>query len=279
MLATTILNACASPLQSASTPSPTGAPPTNTPTEVSPSPTPTLTPFPIPKGPCDNILYPLLPGSEWVYRTSGSEEVSQMSLRVTDVENDLANIRMIDEQANVTTNDTVRCKDGAVINLPLVFISLLLSDYLDGVLNTYQESGITAPSLTTFEENNWQYSWEVEKLVEQPLKVELPDLGSGHILRNNIVKFESETIDVRESVTVPAGAFPQAIVVYINLRAPITVSNSGAIFIVKYKEWFEPFVGLVKIQTESASLDYAGLPVSILLDKTLELMEYKEGAP
>jgi hypothetical protein len=132
--------------------------------------------------------------------------------------------------------------------------------------------------LSTLEDNNWEYSWEVEKLVEQPLKVEIPGLGSGHILRSNIVKFKSETTGIRETITVPAGIFPQAILVTSELRTPVTVGNVGASFIVKYREWYEPFVGLVKIQTDSASLDYSGVPVPVPLNKTLELVEYKQGS-
>ncbi len=72
--------------------------------------------------------------------------------------------------------DTVRCEQGAIVNLPLVTLSLLLSDYLDGMLNTFQVSGLSVPSYQTFEENDWVFSWEVEKLVEQSVKVQPPGL-------------------------------------------------------------------------------------------------------
>jgi len=277
LILSSLVNACGVVSQPTPTSTPTNVPPTATPTEIPPSPTPTQTPIPELEGICANILYPLLPGAEWVYQAGDPENMSFMRFQVTGIENGLAHLRMIDEQSGVTTEDTVRCRDKAIINLPLVYVSLLLSDYLDGVLNTYQESGITAPSLSTFEENNWQLTWEVEKLVEQPLKVELPEYGSGHILRSNIITFSSETTGIRESVTVPAGTFPQAILVKTEMRAPITIGNSGVIFIVRYREWYEPNVGLLKIQTDLAGLDYTGMPVPVPLDRTLELVEYTEG--
>ena len=278
MLVFFLLHACQASPQLSVGPTVTSSPPTSTPTELPPSPTPTLTPIPIPEGICANILYPLLPGSEWVYRTSSLSGQSSMTFQVTGTQNDLASIHVVDEQAGIATDDTVHCADGAVINLPLVYISLMLSDFVDGVIKTYQEAGITAPSLQTFEENNWQYTWEVEKLVEQPVKVEMPGLGSGIILRSNIIKFKSETAGTRESVTVPAGTFPQAILVSVEMRAPVTIGNSGVIFIVKYREWYEPYVGLLKIQIDSAALDYSGMPVAVPLDKTLELLEYRQEA-
>jgi hypothetical protein len=259
-------------------PTATNPPPTSTPTEVPPSPTPTFTPTSVPEGICANILYPLLPGNEWVYQTSSTEGQSSMTFQVMGTLDDLASIHVVDQQAGIITDDTVRCADGAVVNLPMVFMSLMLSDYVDGVINTYQESGITAPSQKTFEENNWQYSWGAEKLVEQPIKVGIPELGSGHILRSNIIKFKSETTGMRESVTVPAGTFPQAILVSVEMRAPVTIGNSGVIFIVNYREWYEPYIGLLKIQTDSAGMDYTGFPVPVPLEKTLELLEYKQGA-
>ena len=273
MLIFLLLSACGTSSQSTALPTATNLPPTNIPTEIPP--TATLTPTPLPEGPCANVLYPLLPGNEWVYQTSGAEGQARMIFQVTGVENDLASFHVIDEGSGVTTNDTVRCQDGAVVNLPLIYISLLLSDYLDGVLNTYQDEGLTAPSYQTFEENDWSFSWSVDKLVEQPVSVRVPGLQSGHILPNNIIKIQSETTNTREAVTVPAGTFSQAILVTNELRAPITVENSGASFIVKYREWYEPYVGLLKIQTDSASLDYSGVPIPFPLDKKLELVEYK----
>ena len=267
--------ACEASPQLTVPPTATNLPPTSTPTEIPPTPTPTLTPTPVPNGPCANILYPLLPGNEWVYQTSGAEGQARMTFQVTGVENDLASFHVIDESAGVTNDDTVRCQDSAVVNLPLIYISLLLSDYLDGVLNTYQESGVTAPSYQTFEENNWSYSWGVEKLVEQPVRVQAPGLQSGQILRDNIIKIQSETTGTREAVTVPAGTFLQAILVTNEFRAPVTIGNSGASFIVKYRECYEPYVGLLKIQTDSASLDHSGVPIPFPLDKTLELVAYK----
>lgn len=270
-----LLHACEASPQLTTLPTTTNLPPTGTPTEIPPTTTPALIPTPLPEGPCANVLYPLLPGNEWVYQTSGAEGQARMTFQVTGVENDLASFQVIDENTGVTTNDTVRCQDSAVVNLPLIYISLLLSDYLDGVLNTYQESGVTAPSYRTFEENNWVYSWGVEKLVEQPVKVQPPGLESGFILRSNIVKIQSETTGMREAITVPAGTFPQAILVTNEFRAPVTIGSSGVSFIVKYREWYEPYVGLLKIQTDSASLDYSGVPIPFPLDKTLELVEYK----
>ena len=275
-----LLSACATVPQSEE---PTNVPPTSTststPTEIPPSPTATLTPYPIPDGICANILYPLLPGSEWVYQTTNVDGQSRMTFQVIGVQNDLASIHVVDQQTGITTDDTALCAEGAVVNLPMVIMSLMLSDYVDGVINTYQESGITAPSQETFEANKWQYSWEVEKLVEQPVKVELPGLGSGHILRSNIIKFKSETAGTRETVTVPAGTFPQAILVSVVMRAPVTIGSSGAVFTASYREWYEPYVGLLKIQTDSASLDYSGTPLPVPLNKTLELVEYTDGIP
>jgi hypothetical protein len=275
MLIFLLLHACEASPQLTALPTTTNLPPTSTPTEIPPTSTPTLIPTPVPEGPCTNVLYPLLPGNEWVYQTSGAEGQAQMTFQVTGVENDLASFQVIDENAGVTTNDTVRCQDGAVVNLPLIYISLLLSDYLDGVLNTYQESGVTAPGYQTFEENNWSYSWGVEKLVEQGVRVQAPGSQIGYILPSNIIKIQSETTGASEAVTVPAGTFPQAILVTNEFRAPVTIGSSGASFIVKYREWYEPYVGLLKIQTDSASLDYSGVPIPFPLDKTLELVEYK----
>jgi hypothetical protein len=257
-------------------PSPTGLPPTVAPTDI-PA-TPTATPLPEPQGPCDNFLYPLRPGNTWVYQTTGANGLARMTFQVTGIEDDLASIHVVDEENGVTTDDTLRCDQGAISNLPLVYLSLLLSDYLDGVLNTYQESGVTAPSLLTFTENNWVYSWQAKKLVEQPVKVSPPGTDlSGIILRSNVMTLASQTQGQREAVNVPAGAFPQALLVDSELTSPVTVGGSGGVFKVQYKEWFEPYVGLLKIEAVSASMDYTGFPIPLPISKTLELVEFRPG--
>lgn len=274
-----LISACQSPATSTVPPTTTHFSPTGTPSEVPPSPIPSHTPIPILEGICANILYPLIPGREWTYQTIGSEGLSTMLIQITGIQQDLARIQIVDQQAEVTIDDSVRCEDGAVINFPMLFMSLMLTDYIDGVVNTYQASGITAPSRATLEQSNWQFGWEVEKLVEQPVKVEIPGLGSGHILRSNIIKFKSETTGVYESVTVPAGTFPQALLVTVEMRSPVTIGNTGVTLIVKYREWFEPNVGLLKIQTDSADLDYSGTPIPIPLNKKIELVSYQAGIP
>jgi len=259
------------PLPSASPPS-TLLPPATSPIKAPPTETSIPTPLPAPKSPCDNALYPLLPGNTWVYQTTGQV---RMTFQVTGVEGNLASIHVIDEENGITTDDTVLCEEGAIVNLPLVYLSLLLSDFLDGVLNTFQNSGITAPSLQVFLDNQWLYSWEVKKLVEQPVKVSPPgsDL-SGIILRSNVITIESNTQGIREPVNTPAGSYPQALLVNSELISPVTVTNVGGVFKVQYKEWFEPYVGLLKIEAVSASIDYAGFPIPLPMEKSLELVEF-----
>jgi hypothetical protein len=272
------LIACATPRQAVLDPATADLAPASTPTAIPASPTPTPTPPPIPEGPCVNVLYPLLPGSEWIYQTETAEGQARITFLVTGIEDDLASFEVADEISGVTTRDTVRCQDGAIVNLPLVYISLLLSDYLDGVLNTYQESGITSPSYQTFDDNGWSYRWGVVKLVEQPVKVQPPGLQSGHILPGNVLEIQSETTGVREAATVPAGSFPQAVLVTSEMRIPVTIESSSASFTVRYREWYEPFVGLLKIKTDGSSLDYTGVPIPMPLERTLELVSCTKGA-
>lgn len=279
-----LIQSCAPSPQPVSTPglpqAHTGIPPANAPLDTStpllPTATGTATPLPAPRGPCDNPLYPLMPGNTWVYQTSGASGQSRMTFQVTRIEGDLAYIHVVDEENGITTDDSVRCEQGAISNLPLVYLSLLLSDYLDGVLNTYQDSGVTAPSLQTFLDNDWVYSWEVRKLVEQPVKISPPGTDlSGGILRSNIMTLASQTQGFRESANVPAGIFPQALLVTTELTSPVTVGGSGGVFKVQYQEWFEPYIGLLKIEAISASIDYTGFPVPLPISKTLELVEFQ----
>ena len=63
------------------------------------------------------------------------------------------------------------------------------------------------------------------------------------------------------------------------LRVPVTAKNTSAISKVRYREWYRSYVGLLKIQTDAASLDFSGLPVPFPLKRTLERAAYQAGTP
>jgi hypothetical protein len=87
--------------------------------------------------------------------------------------------------------------------------------------------------------------------------------------------------EARESVTVPAGNFPQALKIAQDVSLPVTFimpgsdsGTSGSLYI-GTSQWYEPYIGLVRAQINSVLLVNEGLKLPI--ESTLELVEFTPG--
>jgi hypothetical protein len=85
----------------------------------------------------------------------------------------------------------------------------------------------------------------------------------------------------REPVTVPAGNFPQAIKVLHNFSLPATITlptgGVGGSLTLYTTQWYEPYVGLLRAQVDSASLSITGQEMSISMQSTVELIDFTAG--
>lgn len=257
--------------------------PTSTQTEVPPTPTATNTP--VPSGPCDNPLMSLNVGNRWLYQSTNPDGSSQRVLQVMRWDESVglnAVITMENLATGVVDEDWVTCKQGEIEDFPLFFTSMMLDSYLDGVFNTYYESGTYSPAYAVFVENDWMYAWEARYLTEEGMCFRNSAFGSVCINRSSSMKLLFETEGVYESVTVPAGTFPQALKVSYTIRMPATVTTStlatSAPLTVRTTQWYVPFLGLVKSQIDSAGLEYiTGQETSFQLNSVVELVEFTSG--
>jgi hypothetical protein len=268
---------------------PTPIPPTNTllPTATSTAiPTDTLTATPVPNGPCDNPLVPLVTGNEWTYRVIGQGDPYIYSLKVgerADIGNINIYVELIDQNRNQDIQELVICQDGAIDNFPLYVISMLLSDYSSGILNTYKKSGQYSPAYAVFAQNNWALAWEPRYLLEEAVGVRNPAGGSSIFLgRSSPIDLSFRTDGKFEPVTVPAGSFPQALVISNEYTMPATITGGGIITSgtvgILTTQWYVPYVGLVRARLDSASVYImAGQESSFPMESMLELTEFEPG--
>ncbi len=283
---TSLLTACGSqpaqPVGSTPTPSPI---PSLTPAS-SPTPLPTLTSTPVPNGPCDNPLLPLVSGNQWSYLVTGGLENYPYVLTVgerQDIGNINIDVEMLDEKHARDVSELVVCRDGAIDNFPLHVMSMLLSDYLDGILNTYKESGLYAPAYPDFLRNEWTYTWQLRYLVEESVAITDPVGGSALFLRpNDPIDVSFETQGKNESVTVPAGTFPQSLAVSNDYTMAVTIvvgdiTTSGELAL-HTSQWYVPYIGLVRAQVDSASVSIMpGQASSMPIRSVLELLSFTPG--
>ncbi|MBI4731842.1 MAG: hypothetical protein HY781_06905 [Chloroflexi bacterium] len=258
--------------------------PTATLTPVQPTPTLTPTATPVPSGPCDNPLMSLNVGNQWKYRSTSQLGSSEQILRVTEWNEEVginAVIEMEDLETGTIDGDWVTCLGGGGIeDFPLFFISLQMGDYMDGVLNTFYQSGIYAPAYAELAASNWHLDWDAEYLTEESLCfTNVVENVTMCINSSSPIDLTFETQGEYESVTVPAGTFSQALKVTFTFRMATTLVYptlaTSAPLTVTTTQWYAPFIGLVRSQVDSASLEILpGQESAAPVESVVELIEY-----
>ena len=254
--------------------------PTITPTAIA-----TATTTPVPNGPCDNPLVPLAIGNQWTYRvtTESGESLDTLeSLGRQDGKNIVVMVKFTDQKNNVTVNEPVVCMDGAIENFPLFVMNMHLSDYVTGAFNTYHDTGIYAPSYQTLVDNNWYMNWDLGYLTEDGLSLRDPKGGLDLLVGRSVpINLTFELDGTREAVTIPAGSYPQAIKVMHSFSIHVSVFEStnvaASILTLNTTQWYEPYVGLVRAEVDTATLSFNKQEINLPIISTIELVEFTMG--
>jgi hypothetical protein len=267
----------------AATPTITQTPaPSVTPT-ASPTNSPTPTSTPVPTGPCDNPLLPLGSNQQWIYRITSGGKVSQFRLSALGVDkaaNITARIEYTDETRNLSIDEQVICADGAIVNFPLLVMNMLLSNYLDRYIDSVHFTSVEyLPNYASLTQDQWVLGWETGYLTENAARLSDSSGGFGLLIANNSnVKIKFDLDGSREQASVPAGDFPLALKVNQDISMPVTYlslgSSTGFSLNIATTQWYEPYVGLVRAQINSAVL-FGKLTLPI--ESTLELVTFSPG--
>jgi hypothetical protein len=265
-------------------------PPTATTTTIPtstaiPSPTATITPTPVPNGPCDNPLVPLVVGNQWTYRVttdSGESLYTLKALERKDAANIVVMVEFTDQKRGNTIQEPVVCRDGAIVDFPLYMMDMFFSDYLTKLFKTYHDKGDYSPAYASFAEKNWIMDWQPEYETEDIAFIKNPTGGPDlYVLQASPINLSFRMDGSREPVTVPAGNFPQAIKVSHMFTLPTTITlptgGMSGLLTVNVTQWYEPYVGLVRAQVDSVSLE-VGTQINVPMKSIIELIEFKPGS-
>jgi hypothetical protein len=291
LLLSLTLTACA-PVMSLFTP-PTFTP-TLTPTpNFTPTPTATLTPTltptptPVPNGPCDNPLVPLATGNRWTYRvtTANGEATYRLAvLERQDGANIVALVEYTDQKNNLTVQEPVICQEGAIENYPLFVMNMLFRDFLSDYIDTYHESGAYAPDYQSLAQNDWKMTWQADYLTEDEAYIKNPLGGSDlYILQSTPMELSFHMDGTQETVSTPAGNFAHAMKISQSYTMNVTITAAGSgsgtsnTLTLQTTGWYEPYIGLVRAQIDSASLGAEGAGIGLPIESTLELVEFIPG--
>ncbi len=247
-----------------------------TPSETAP---PQASPAAASNNPCNNVLYPLVPGQQMVYKIDAEGETSQLGLTVSSVDGSQATVDMLDMATGIVTQSTIDCEEGAIKQFPLVTMSTLFGDIMNGSLKMEYIAGLIAPSEATFVANNWDMGWESQYIMNGNITVEDEGDTLNILIDDSPVTMKWQTAGTGETVTVAAGTYTNVVKVTREMTMEVSIDAGGmaikGVILISSTHWFEPYIGMVKMQIDSASMQYQGMTFPITMNENMELVEFR----
>ena len=228
--------------------------------------------------PCNNVFYPLVPGSQLVYKVDTSEGESQIGITTASVDSSEATVDMLDISTGFITQSTVACDAGAIKQYPLVTLDTLFGDMIEGTLNMDYVSGVIAPAEETFTGNNWDMAWVSEYIMNGEMTFAAEGNSTTVVINDSPVVMNWSVISTGQNITVPAGTFTNVIEVKREMTMEISmdlgVMMVDSTLLLESTHWFEPYVGMVKMTVDTTSVQYQDTTFPIATDETMELIEF-----
>jgi hypothetical protein len=230
-------------------------------------------------GVCNNILYPLLPTQQMVYKSTSPEGEMQMGMTVAKVEGNFATIDMLDMSTGIVTQSTVECEEGIIKHFPSMTMGTILGDMLNGTMTMDYLSGYIAPTEETLVANNWDMAWTSEYVMNGEITMEDEGETMTVTIDNSPVKMDWKVVGTDESITVGAGTYTNAIKVsremVVDASIDMGVMKLDSSLSINSNHWFAPYVGMVKMEFDEISISTQGMTFPVTLSETMELIEFR----
>jgi hypothetical protein len=124
--------------------------------------------------------------------------------------------------------------------------------------------------------------WQSEFLTEDRVYLKNPQGGSDmFLIESSPIRVSFWTDGTRKAVAVPAGEFSLALRITqdTTMTPTITLPTGGTdgLLTLHATHWYEPYVGLVRAQIDSASLEVNAQKINAPIQSVLELVEFTQG--
>ncbi|MBT3190502.1 MAG: hypothetical protein HN736_05710 [Anaerolineae bacterium] len=230
--------------------------------------------------PCNNVFYPLVPGSQLVYKTDTPEGESQIGITVASVDGSEATVDMLDISTGFITQSTISCDAGAIKQYPLVTMDTIFGDMVSGTLNMDYVSGVIAPAEETLVSNNWNMAWVSEYIMNGEMTFSAEGETTNIVINDSPVVMNWSVISTGQTITVPAGIFTNIVEVKREMSMEISMDMGvmmvDSTLILESTHWFEPYLGMVKMTVDSTNVQYQSMTFPIASDETMELIEFNK---
>jgi hypothetical protein len=235
--------------------------------------------------PCNNIFYPLELDNQWIYQLQiegegGQPEISELALTVSEVNESSAVLAALDYDTGIVTQSTAECVDGSILNFPMTEMNLVFGE-VAGDMQLQYNSGVFMPSHTDFEVGNWANTWETDFTASAVINGTYDDETVTIDLSESPVKMSWQVIDKDGTIQVPAGNFDDVVLIKRKLTFEVTslkatiegqLIDISTTLVLNSNMWYLPYVGLLKQELDSATINLYGIDFPIESIGKIELI-------
>ena len=191
-------------------------------------------------------------------------------MTVVSVNGNQASVDVFNASRNASGQASVQCDGDIILNFPTLAAEVLLGNALNGNVSVQYVGGILAPNEEAFNKSNWALSWRSQYLVSGSGTVNFRGNNFNIALDPSTITMDCQTLgsgqSAFQSITVPAGTYQALKVVCQGQGQGTGTVNGGAIsgFIsAQSTQWFAPYVGLLKMQSDYANFDVFGITIPL----------------
>lgn len=191
-------------------------------------------------------------------------------MTVLSVNGSTGTVDVFNQSRGASGQGVIQCDGDIILNFPTVSAEMLLGNALDGSMQADYVSGVLAPNETAFKNTNWALSWSSQYLVSGSGSVVYQGNNFNLVLDPSSIVMTCQTLAsgeaAFETVAVPAGIFNALKVVCIGQGQGTGTVNGGSItgwISAQSTQWFVPYLGMVKMQSDYANIDVFGITIPI----------------
>ena len=226
--------------------------------------------------PCNNIFYPLALDNEWIYQIQiegedGQPEIAELGLKVSEVNESSAVLAALDYDTGIITQSTAECEQGSILNFPMTEMNLVFGE-VAGDMQLQYNSGVFMPSYTDFEAENWTNTWETDFTASVVINGIYDNETITVALSESPVNMSWQVIEIDGTIQVPAGNFDDVVLIKRKLTFEVTslkatiegqVIDISTTLVLNSNMWYLPYVGLLKQELDSATINFYGIDFPI----------------
>ena len=195
-------------------------------------------------------------------------------------------VEVANQSSTLSGGAYVTCDRDIILNSFVLNAKALLSNAVNGTIKADYVSGVLAPNESAFTKNNWALSWSTSYRISGSGAINYHGYNFTFALNPLNMKMTCQTLAsgaaAFETVTVSAGRF-YALKVLCTMQGLGTgtlngIPVSGSIS-EQSTQWFAPYIGLVKMQSNSINIKIFGISIPIGvsgLNEQLALLSFSQ---